>query len=132
MVAKYRHRDERGHYMHSRGRRYYLKGGKPLDSVWDVPTLAATSRERLGYPTQKPEALLERVVAASSNPGDVVLDLFCGSGTTPAVAQRLGRRWTAADSSTAAVEVTRSRLRRVGGTLSMPVPDFTIEEVTSE
>jgi site-specific DNA-methyltransferase (adenine-specific)/adenine-specific DNA-methyltransferase len=132
MAAKYRHRDERGHYMHSRGRRYYLKGGKPLDSVWDIPTLAATSRERLGYPTQKPEALLERVVAASSNPGDLVLDLFCGSGTAPAVAQRFGRRWIAADCSTTAVEVTRSRLRRLGSTLFAPVPDFTVEEITPD
>lgn len=130
MAAKYRHRDERGYYMHSRGRRYYLKGGKPLDSVWNIPTLAATSRERLGYPTQKPEALLERVIAASSNPGDVVLDLFCGSGTTAAVAQRLGRRWIAADRSATATEVTAARLRRLASTLITQVPDFTVEEVT--
>jgi len=129
MAAKYRHRDERGSYMHSRGRRYYLKGGKPLDSVWEIPSLAATSRERLGYPTQKPEALLDRVVAASSNPGDLVLDLFCGSGTTPAVAQRLGRRWIAADCLATAIEVSANRLRRLGSALAGPVPDFTIETV---
>lgn len=132
MAAKYRHVDERGRYMHSRGRRYYLKGGKPLDSVWSIPTLAATSRERLGYPTQKPEALLERIIAASSNPGDAVLDLFCGSGTTPAVAQRLGRRWIAGDSSAKAIEVTTTRLRRADVALPIGVPDFTVERILPE
>jgi site-specific DNA-methyltransferase (adenine-specific)/adenine-specific DNA-methyltransferase len=131
MAAKYRHTDERGRYLNSRGRRYYLKGGKPLDSVWAIPTIAATAAERLGYPTQKPEALLERIVRASSNPGDIVVDLFCGSGTTAAVAQRLGRRWIAADSSAAAVELTAARLRRAAGCLSEPVPDFTIERAVS-
>jgi DNA modification methylase len=130
MAAKYRHRDERGNYMHSRGRRYYLKGGKPLDSVWDIPSLAATSGERVGYPTQKPEALLERVIAASSNAGDLVLDPFCGSGTTAAVAQRLGRRWIAADCSTTAIDLTVARLRRLGDSLAPPIPDFTVEAVT--
>jgi site-specific DNA-methyltransferase (adenine-specific)/adenine-specific DNA-methyltransferase len=110
MLAKYCHEDERGRYMMSRGRRYYLKGGKPLDSVWRIPTIAATSRERLGYPTQKPEALLERIIRASSGPGDVVADFFCGSGTTAAVAERLGRRWIACDVNAAAVELTASRL----------------------
>jgi DNA modification methylase len=112
MLAKYCHEDERGRYMMSRGRRYYLQGGKPLDSVWEIPAIAATSRERLGYPTQKPEALLERVVLASSNEGDLVADFFCGSGTTPAVAARLGRRWLACDSSPEAVRITT---RRLGG-----------------
>lgn len=115
MLAKYCHEDARGRYMMSRGRRYYLKGGKPLDSVWDIPAIAATSRERLGYPTQKPEALLERVILASSNEGDVVADFCCGSGTTPAVAQRLGRRWLACDASPAAIEITAERLGRLCG-----------------
>jgi DNA modification methylase len=110
MLAKYCHEDERGRYMMSRGRRYYLKGGKPLDSVWSIPAIAATSSERLGYPTQKPEALLERIILASSNPGDVVADFFCGSGTTAAVAQRLGRCWIACDEREAAVELTARRL----------------------
>lgn len=131
MQGKYRHRDERGRlYMHSRGRRYYLKGGKPLDSVWEIPSIAATSKERLGYPTQKPEALLERVIRASTNPGDTVVDPFCGSGTTPAVAQRLGRRWIAGDSSKAAIEISAARLRRDGARLPPEsAPDFTIERV---
>jgi site-specific DNA-methyltransferase (adenine-specific) len=132
MAAKYRHRDERGRYMHSRGRRYYLKGGKPLDSVWDIPTLAATSRERLGYPTQKPEALLERIIAASSDLGDLVLDVFCGSGTTPAVAQRLERRWIAADNSETAIGLTKDRLQRLGSTRAATAPGFTVEALAPE
>lgn len=124
MLAKYCHEDARGRYMMSRGRKYYLKGGKPLDSVWDIPAIAATSRERLGYPTQKPEALLERVILASSNKGDVVADFCCGSGTTPAVAQRLGRRWLACDASPAAVEITASRLARLCGSEM-----FTVERI---
>jgi DNA modification methylase len=111
MAGKYCHEDERGRYMMSRGRRYYLQGGKPLDSVWSIPAIAATSRERLGYPTQKPEALLERIILASSNEGDVVADFFCGSGTTAAVAARLNRRWLACDSSPAAVRIAARRLR---------------------
>ena len=111
MLAKYCHEDEHGRYMMSRGRRYYLQGGKPLDSVWDIPAIAATSRERLGYPTQKPESLLERIVLASSNAGDVVADFFAGSGTTGAVASRLGRRWIMCDESADAVAIMRSRMR---------------------
>jgi DNA modification methylase len=110
MEGKYCHEDERGRYMMSRGRKYYLKGGKPLDSVWRIPAIAATSRERLGYPTQKPEALLEHIILASSGEGDVVADFFAGSGTTPAVARRLGRRWIACDASSAAVEIIAERL----------------------
>lgn len=114
MLAKYCHEDERGRYMMSRGRQYYLQGGKPLDSVWDIPAIAATSSERLGYPTQKPEALLERIVLASSHPGDLVADFFCGSGTAAAVAHRLGRRWLACDASAGAVAMTRGRLEALG------------------
>ena len=115
MAGKYRHADERGRYMRSRGRRYYLQGGKPLDSVWEIPSIAATAGERLGYPTQKPEALLERIILASTNPGDTVFDPFCGSGTAPAVAQRLGRHWIAADRSADAIAITAARLRELTG-----------------
>jgi DNA modification methylase len=114
----------------TRAMQNYLKGGKPLDSVWEIPSIAATSAERLGYPTQKPEALLERVVLASSDASDLVLDLLCGSGTTPAVAQRLGRRWVAADASPEAIRITGARLRRNGARLPPEAaPDFTIERV---
>jgi DNA modification methylase len=110
MDAKYCHEDEDGRFMMSRGRKYYLNGGKPLDSVWDIPAIAATSGERLGYPTQKPEALLERIILASSNEGELVADFFCGSGTTGAVAQRLVRRWFLCDASAAATALAAERI----------------------
>ena len=67
--------------------------GVKIQNLWDdIPPISANARERLGYPTQKPEALLERIIQASSNEGDVVLDPFCGCGTAVAVAERLGRR----------------------------------------
>ena len=70
----------------------------PLGNVWsDIPVLASGSRERTGYPTQKPAALYERAIAASSNPGDLILDPFCGSGTTLIAAEKLGRRWVGMD-----------------------------------
>jgi len=96
----------------------YTKGGqkgKPMPSgkvpsdVWDIK-INAMSNERIGYPTQKPEVLLERIILASSNPSDVVADFFCGGGTTPAVAQRLGRRWIACDMSRVACAIARRRL----------------------
>ena len=72
--------------------------GMPLQDVWnDISPINPRAQERLGYPTQKPEALLERIIKASSNEGDTVLDAYCGCGTTVAVAQRLGRRWIGID-----------------------------------
>ena len=80
--------------------------------VWKIPAINAMAKERLGYPTQKPEALLERIIKASSNPGDVVLDPFCGSGTTLAVAQKLGREWIGIDMNPDAIELVRQRLNQ--------------------
>ena len=77
---------------------------------------ASQARERLGYPTQKPEALLERIILASSNEGDVVLDPFCGCGTAVAVAERLGRRWTGIDVTHLAISLMKSRLHDTFGT----------------
>lgn len=128
MARKYRHQDEQGLYMNGHGRRYYLQGGKAFDSVWEIPAIAATSRERTGYPTQKPERLLERVILSASNPGDTVLDLFCGSGVTPAVAQRLGRRWIAGDVAPLAVELSLTRLAGVRGP-SGEVQPFSVEQL---
>ncbi len=86
--------------------------GIHVQDVWtDVTAINAAARERLGYPTQKPEALLERIVQASSNPGDVVLDPFCGCGTTIAVAQRLGRPWLGIDITYLATALIKVRLR---------------------
>ena len=67
--------------------------GAPMADVWDIGIIAPIAHERVGYPTQKPEALLRRVIQAASRPGDLVADFFCGSGTTLAVAEKLGRRW---------------------------------------
>jgi DNA modification methylase len=86
--------------------------GPPLSDVWDVGVIAAIGRERTGYPTQKPEALLERAIRSSSNEGDLVLDPFCGCGTALAVAERLGRRWIGIDVAPLAVELTRKRLEQ--------------------
>ena len=87
-------------------------------SVWiDVPEVRNNPRysESLGYPTQKPEALIERIIKASSNQGDIVLDCFVGSGTTAAVAEKLGRRWIAADMGRFAISTTRKRLLDIPG-----------------
>lgn len=84
--------------------------GVPLQDVWTDIRLHAGSRERLGYPTQKPEALLERIITASSRPGDVILDPFCGCGTTLTVAERMQRRWLGIDISPTAIEIMRRRL----------------------
>jgi DNA modification methylase len=103
--------------------------GVAADDVWDY-NFAARSTERIGYPTQKPEAILERVFLASSDEGDVVADFFCGGGTTAAVAQRLGRRWIACDQSRVAVAITADRLTRQVEEQTgrmFPVPDFTVE-----
>ncbi len=85
--------------------------GHLINSLWsDIPSLKGNSKEILGYPTQKPEALLERIILLASEPGDLVLDFFCGSGTTCAVAERLGRKWIGVDSSKFAIHVTRKRV----------------------
>ncbi|MGE0273781.1 MAG: DNA methyltransferase [Vicinamibacterales bacterium] len=85
--------------------------GVPVQSLWtDLPLLNNRSREVLGYPTQKPEALLERIIQASTDEGDVVLDAFCGGGTTVAAAARLGRRWVGIDITHLAINLIRHRL----------------------
>ena len=121
MAAKYAHADEHGRYQRAHGRRYYLKGGKPFDSVWDIPSISPTAAERSGYPTQKPLALLERVLLAATDEGALVVDPFVGSGTTAVAAQRLRRRFVAGDRSAEAIAVTRARLEREAE--SHPAPD---------
>jgi DNA modification methylase len=87
-----------------------LVRGKVPEDWWYFPVVARLHAERTGYPTQKPEALIERIVKASSNEGDVVADFFCGSGTVPVVAERLRRRWIACDASSRAIHTTAKRL----------------------
>lgn len=89
--------------------------GKRLNNIWvDIPNLTARSKERIGYPTQKPIALLERIIGASSNPGDVVLDPFCGCATTCVAAERLQRQWIGIDLSPKSYELAQSRLEQSG------------------
>ncbi len=99
--------------------------GRPLSDVWtDIPPLNSQAIERLGYPTQKPLALLERIINASSNPGDVVLDPFCGCGTAIAAAQQLGRKWIGIDITHLAVALQKNRLKDMFDL--KPVTDYRI------
>ena len=115
---------ERMQRMHDEGLLVYSKSGMPsykgyldemrgvpMQDIWiDISPLMGSSREWIDYPTQKPEALLERIIKASSNEGDLVLDCFCGSGTTAAVAEKLNRRWITCDLGRFAIHTTRKRL----------------------
>ena len=98
-----------------------LERGKVPEDWWYFPVVARLHNQRTGYPTQKPESLLERIILASSRPGDFIADFFCGSGTTPAVSARLGRRFIASDNTFRAVHTTRTRLS------SLPIQAFTLE-----
>lgn len=86
-----------------------------IDDVWDISAVFTLSNEHLPYDTQKPEALLDRIIKASSNENDLIADFFCGSGTTAAVAEKLGRRWIAADLSRYAIHTTRKRMLGIEG-----------------
>jgi DNA modification methylase len=97
-------RDEQGNYI------YVESSDKELADVWEIPVINPMANERLGYDTQKPEQLLETVIKASSNEGDLVADFFCGSGTTLAVAEKLARKWIGCDLGRFAIHTTRKRL----------------------
>ncbi|MYF36517.1 MAG: hypothetical protein F4226_06970 [Synechococcus sp. SB0678_bin_12] len=81
-----------------------------MRDVWEIPYLNSQAKERLGYPTQKPLALLDRIIKASSNPGDMVLDPFCGCATTLVAANRLGRQWAGMDLSALAIKLVKQRI----------------------
>src|SRR5438445_188136 len=88
----------------------------PIQNLWtDIAEINSQAQERLGYPTQKPQALLERIISASSNPGDVVLDPFCGCGTTIHAAQKLGREWIGIDVTYLAINLIKRRLKDAFG-----------------
>ena len=111
-------RDENGNVM------YRESTERIVDDVWRMSMLQpADKKEPLGYPTQKPEALLERIIKASSNPGDIVFDCFMGSGTTQAVAMKLGRKFIGADINLGAVQTTTKRLLHVAKELGAQLPD---------
>ena len=88
--------------------------GVPAQDIWmNIYAVNSQAKERIDYPTQKPETLLERIVKASSNEGDLIADFFCGSGTTLAVAEKLGRKWIGADLGRFAIHTSRKRLTQV-------------------
>lgn len=111
------------------GRRYRMRydrkqfyeenEGIPIPDVWDIPYLRQNAIERNGYPTQKPETLLSRIIKASSNEGDLIADFFCGSGTTISVAEKLGRRWIAVDLGRFSIHTMRKRLLEIENSKSM-------------
>lgn len=136
---RYNQVDENGRKYFIRGdsgKKCYLDEGIPCDDVWTYMTddrlreLNSMSKERIGYPTQKPEFLIERIIESSTEVGDVVADFFCGGGSTLTTAQRLNRRWLGSDQSRIAVAITADRITRlieekIGKLFA--VPDFTIE-----
>lgn len=116
-IARFDQQDNKGKFywnINPRGERVktYLGNGIGEYDVWNIGINATQIRD-IGYPTLKPEALLERIIKASSNPDSIVLDCFCGSGTTAAVAEKLGRRWIAADINKGAVQTTMKRLNKI-------------------
>ena len=137
---EYKYVDENGRrYALLRGRGYqnsdgvakkkYLdeNPGTPITSLWDDDNLQlnTSSSERIGYPTQKPESLLERIIKAHSNPEDLIFDCFMGSGTTQAVAMKLGRRFIGADINLGAIDTTIKRLNKVANELNETIKDET-------
>ena len=136
-LKTYNKKDEDGRlYKVYPGGRQYLDQtpGRPIPDWWtDIVSLgvAVTAAERVGYPTQKPEALIERIIKASTDQGAIVADFFVGGGTTAVVAQQLGRRYIVSDQSRVAVAVTSERLKQESITLELgeePRPDFTVEQ----
>ncbi|MDE2668706.1 MAG: site-specific DNA-methyltransferase [Chloroflexota bacterium] len=133
-VRAWRYSQETMRKLHEEGRIHYSKTGYPrrktyldesrgvpIQDMWtDIPPLAGSHKERLGYPTQKPEALLERIISSSSNDGDLVLDPFCGCGTAVAVAERLGRKWIGIDVTHVAIALMKSRLHDAFGEALTP------------
>ncbi|MFH1048139.1 MAG: site-specific DNA-methyltransferase [Patescibacteria group bacterium] len=104
--------------------------GKPLGDVWtDINYLSSGDSQGLNYPTQKPESLLERVIKASSGKGDLVADFFCGSGTTLAVAEKLGRKWIGSDLGKFAIHTTRKRMINTQRDLQKSGADFRAFEI---
>jgi len=97
------------------GEKRDLEKGIVMHDVWEIPYIHSQSKERLGYPTQKPEALLERIIKASSNEGDIILDPFCGCGTTITVAEKLKRKWIGIDITHLAVSLMKHRLENSFG-----------------
>ncbi|KHD11569.1 DNA methyltransferase [Candidatus Thiomargarita nelsonii] len=133
-------KDDNGEFVWADGRntvKRYLKDvlveGRTVDDVWNIRALTTSSIERLGYDTQKPEALLERIIKASSNEGDLVFDCFAGSGTTAAVAEKLNRRWIVTDIGKPACMIMRKRLidQDAKPFLYQAIGDYQVEQMKS-
>ena len=109
----------------------YADGAKerPIGDVWTIPIINPVALERLDYPTQKPERLIERVITSGSNEGDLIADFFCGSGTTAAVAEKLGRKWIATDLGKFAIHTTRKRMIGVQRALKAEGKDYRAFEI---
>lgn len=129
-------REGRLHFPDSKNKQIYKKiyldeyQGQKANNLWvNIPTLKGTSSEIVGYPTQKPEALLERIIKASSNEGDLVADFFVGSGTTASVAEKLGRKWICSDLGKFAIHTTRKRMIGVQRTLKKEGQDYRAFEI---
>jgi adenine-specific DNA-methyltransferase len=103
--------------------------GRPVQDIWTDIVMTKSGKELVGYPTQKPEKLIERIINASSNEGDLVGDFFCGSGTTLAVAEKLGRKWIGADLGRFAVHTSRKRLIQVQREIKQSGKDFRAFEI---
>ena len=104
--------DDKGIYRMNKGKKYYISNeGKKMDNVFAI-TLSSRAKERTGYPTQKPLALLERIIKASSNEGDIILDPFCGCATTCIASEKLNRQWAGIDISVKAYELVKERLEK--------------------
>ena len=130
-VRAWRYGKDTMQQLHDEGRLYYSRTGypskklylndskgTPIQDLWtDIKSLSGTNKERVGYPTQKPLTLLERIIAASSDEGDMVLDPFCGCATACVAAEKLGRQWVGIDLSPKAVELVNVRLREYMGDL---------------
>ncbi len=103
--------------------------GSQIDDVWDIPIINSQANESVSYPTQKPEELLERIIKSSSKEGDLVADFFCGSGTTAAIAEKLGRKWIATDLGKFAIHTTRKRMIGVQRQLKADGEDYRAFEI---
>ncbi len=118
------HVDEDGRryrWRYDRKQFYEENEGIPISDVWDIAYLRQNALERIGYPTQKPETLLTRIIKATSNEGDLIADFFVGSGTTCAVAEKLNRRWIGVDLSRYAIHTTRKRLLEIENSKSLTI-----------
>lgn len=132
--SHFRDKDDEGRVCRKRfdagkWRIYYPEEGMIPNDVWEIPYENSMSKERLDYPTQKPTALLNRIIKSSSNEGDLIADFFCGSGTTLAVAEKLGRKWIGSDLGKFGIHTSRKRMIGVQRELKKESKNFRAFEI---